>query len=56
MEINESEWVTLELELPAEMWDGQAHTIYWVDGSLYFDDDLILQDVNSSFSACTSST
>jgi len=56
MEINESEWVTLELQLPAEIWDGLAHTIQWVDGSLYFDDCLILQDVKASLSACTSNT
>ena len=56
MKIKESEWVTLELELPAEMWDGLPHTIHWVDDRLYFDDRLLPQDVSSALSACTSNT
>lgn len=56
MEINEGEWVTLKLELTAEIWDGQAHTIQWVDGKLYLDESLVAQDVSSFLSACTSKT
>jgi hypothetical protein len=56
MENNAGEWVTLELELPLEMWDGQAHTVCWVDSSVYFDDRPIPQDINSLLSACTSNT
>jgi hypothetical protein len=52
----DSEWVRLELELPAEMWDGQPHTLQWVDDKLYFDDRLVAQGVSSPLSACTSST